>query len=107
MPPACGGHPLRRSLFSFYLLLLGPAGQVQAEKEQVRGKIKQFLGGASPLQTSPAGGAKRPTLCRETTNKWHWGKTSTVLPLDRQIWRSASAGSLTPPQGSISIPDLS
>jgi len=62
--------PLRRSLFSFYLLLLGPAGQVQAEKEQVRGKIKQFLGGASPLQTSPAGGAKRPTLCRETTRKW-------------------------------------
>jgi len=59
--------PLCRSLFSFYLLLLGPAGQVQAEKEQVRGEIKQFLGGASPLQTSPAGGAKRPTLCRETT----------------------------------------
>jgi len=59
--------PLRRSLFSFYLLLLGPAGQVRAEKEQVRGEIKQFLGGASPLQTSPAGGAKRPTLCRETT----------------------------------------
>jgi len=41
--------PLRRSLFSFYLLLLGPAGQVQAEKEQVRGKIKRFLGGASPI----------------------------------------------------------
>jgi len=66
--------PLRRSLFSFYLPLLGPAGQVQAEKEQVRGKIKQFLGGASPLQTSPAGGAKRPTLCRETTRKESNGK---------------------------------
>jgi len=66
-PPYTGACPLRRSLFSFYLLLLGPAGQVQAEKEQVRGKIKRFLGGASPLQTSPAGWAKRPTLCRETT----------------------------------------
>jgi len=53
----------------FYPLLLGPVGQVQAEKEQVRGKIKRFLGGASPLQTSPAGGAKRPTLCRESTQK--------------------------------------
>jgi len=68
MPPACGGmSPPQKPFSVFYPLLLGPAGQVQAEKEQVRGKIKQFLGGASPLQTSPAGGAKRPALCRETT----------------------------------------
>jgi len=48
-PPYTGGMPPPQKPFQFfYLLLLGPAGQVQAEKEQVRGKIKQFLGGASP-----------------------------------------------------------